>query len=302
MSEALQLFIVGTGRSGTQTLAHLLSSVDGVVVEHEHEPLLLAEIKDYAEGRRGREEVVSLLAATRSPGEIGGRLVSGESHNQLSFALPLLAEAFPGARIIWLVRDGRAVVASMVERKIYHPRELDLRAPGTEEWARNRLQGDAVGDVSPERWRALDAFGRCCWYWSYTHRVIARDMDRLELPLLRLRLEDLGNSWPALAEFCDLPPAPAPAIPHSNRSRRSPISWRHWSKEQQGVFQELCGPVMDENYPGWAQDQPRGLGSGVTSLMVRGRAGLRSSVADLLAPVRVKRRRRARREASSRRG
>jgi hypothetical protein len=277
MRRPVRVFVVGTGRSGTMTLADLLSSVQGVTVEHEHEPKLLAEIKGYAEGRLEHERMVELLRSSRAPAQIGGDLVSGESHNQLSFVLPALAEAFPDARIVWLIRDGRAVVASLVGRNIYHPREFELRTPGTEEWALTRINGDAAGDVSGERWRDLDTFGRCCWYWGYTHRTIGRELRRLPLESFRVRLEDLPELWSDLRDFCTLPASAVPAVPHANRSARAPMSWQHWSRAQQSVFRELCGTVMDEHYPGWAREQRRGIGEDVLSWTVRAKTTLRSS-------------------------
>jgi hypothetical protein len=277
MRRPVRVFVVGTGRSGTMTLADLLSSVPGVTVEHEHEPKLLAEITEYAEGRLEHERMVELLRSTRAPAELGGELISGESHNQLSFVLPALAEACPDARIVWLIRDGRAVVASLGGRNIYHPRELELRTPGTEEWALTRIRGDAVGDVSGERWYELDAFGRCCWYWGYTHRTIARELGRLPLESMRVRLEDLPSIWPDLRDFCTLPASAVADLPHANRSARAPMAWQHWSKAQRTVFRDLCGAVMDEHYPGWEQDQRRSIGEGVLSWTVRTKTVLRRS-------------------------
>jgi hypothetical protein len=267
------------------SLAHLLSSVPGVRIEHEHEPKLLTEIQAYTEERLGREQMVELLRTTRAPSSIGGELVSGESHNQLSFVLPALAEAFPDARVVWLVRDGRAVVASTVARNIYHPSELSLRAPGTEEWARTRPQADAVGDMTPEEWAALDAFGRCCWYWSYTHRMIERDLQGLPLSCYRVRLEDLPGRWPELAEFCGLS-ATSIEVPHSNASTRAPMSWQHWSKAQRLAFASVCGSVMNEHYPGWESEMSRSPGGSALSWAIRTRAVLRSSAVSWSRPFR----------------
>jgi len=284
------VFVVGTGRSGTTTLSELLSSVPGCAVEHEREPKLLQEVKAFLEGTFSHEAMVDLLRGTRSPA--GGDVLSGESNTQLSFVLPPLAEAFPAARVIWLIRDGRDVVASMVTRGIYHRRELE-RPGGAKEWARTRLQADRVGDLSPGDWAQLTPFARCCWLWSYTQRVIGRDLARLKLPWLRIRLEELAASRSQLATFCGLPGDALQAVPHSNRSARAPKGSRVWSRREIEQFRRLCGPVMDEHYPGWEEDLRRSwrgegwaaairvssttraaLGSGRAS--IRARLGLRA--------------------------
>jgi hypothetical protein len=245
------VFVVGTGRSGTTTLSELLSSFPGAKVDHERDPKLLDEVRDFLEGTLPREPLLELLRRTRPPSP--GVDVSGESNTQLSFVLPLLAEAYPSARVVWLIRDGRDVVASMVARGIYDPRELRGRG-GAKAWARTRLQGDRVGDMSAEAWSQLEPFGRCCWLWAFTQRVVGRDLARLSLPWLQIRLEELDARTAALAAFCGVADDTAKAVPHSNRSRGKPRRSRSWSRKERDVFRQLCGPVMDEHYPGWEDD------------------------------------------------
>jgi hypothetical protein len=276
------VFVVGTGRSGTTTLSDLLSSVPGCAVEHERTPKLLDEVKAFVEGSLSRDAMVDLLRRTRAP-SVGYNL-SGESNTQLSFVLPLLAEAFPSARVIWLMRDGRDVVASMVARGIYHPRELEDRG-GAKDWARARLQADRVGDLSSDAWERLDPFGRCCWLWSFTQRVIGRDLARLSLPRIRIRLEGLAASRSELAEFCGLPEGALHIVPHSNRSARTPRGSRAWSGSELELFRQHCGPVMNEHYPGWEEDMKRNLGAEAWAAGIRAssaaRAALGSSRASL---------------------
>jgi hypothetical protein len=143
-----QVFVVGTGRSGTRTLAALLSSASGCRVVHEQDPPLLAEVCDHLAGRLSRRQMTDVLRRTRSVETIGGERLSGEANQRLSFVLPALAEAFPTARLVWLIRDGRTTVASMHHRKWYHPRETVERPGAVRSWAIHRLRGDEVGDLS----------------------------------------------------------------------------------------------------------------------------------------------------------
>jgi hypothetical protein len=248
----LSVFVIGAGRSGTATLAQWLSAVPGGRVAHEHEPPLLAEVSDFYAGRLGRAELVAILRTTRSTTALGGARLSGEANHRLSVLLPLLAEAFPAARIVWLVRDGRQAVASMWHRKWYHPREAEERPPAVGRWVEHRLRGDATGDLSAEAWAALDAFGRCCWYWSYTHRAIERDLACVQLPSLKLRIEDLDAQQDELAAFLGITGLLPRAVPRANSATGGPfLSWREWSPRQRAVFRRECGAVMDRHYPGW---------------------------------------------------
>jgi hypothetical protein len=246
------VFVVGTGRSGTTTIASLASRVPGCVVDHEREPKLLEEVTRYFEGRLQHHELIELLQRTRNPEAIGGTRVAGEANQRLSFVLPALAEAFPQARLVWLLRDGRDAVASMHHRGWYDLRETERGPRATRDWARTRVRGDVVGDLTTAEWEALDAFGRCCWYWSYTNRLIAADADRLGVTILAVKLEELERALPDLASFLGVEELAALSVPKANiASSGKPTSWRLWSRRRRAVFERLCGEVMDVHYPGW---------------------------------------------------
>ncbi|MCC6222818.1 MAG: hypothetical protein IT201_04935 [Thermoleophilia bacterium] len=281
------VFIVGTGRSGTATIADLLSAPPGCVVEHEREPKLLTEVSDYLAGRIEPGEMAELLSRTRNPEAIGGERLSGEANQRLSFVLGPLAEAFPHARLVWLLRDGRTAVASMHHRGWYHPREPEVRSPVVRGWATTRVAGDAVGDVAPDEWERLDAFGRCCWYWSYTGRVIAASSGRL--PLLRVKLEELAERRLDLAAFLGVAELASAAVPRSNASSSGrPTSWRLWSPRQRATFARLCGPVMDEHYPGWRDELTLAVHQHAAALAARGLLALRSGLASATRPLRTR--------------
>lgn len=274
-----QVFVVGTGRSGTATLAALLDGVPGCRVAHESSPLLLDEVTAFLRGTLAHRDLVDLLRRTRQPDVIGGTTLSGEANQRLSFVLPALTEAFPGARIVWLIRDGRAAVASMHHRLWYHPREATLRPPAVRPWAENRISADQVDDLPREAWARLDRFARCCWYWSYTNRLIERVRSQLAVPVMSLRLEDLAGSVPALWSFLGLSVRPPERLPHANpASGGSPLDWRLWSRRQRRVFEQLCGPTMDRHYPGWRAGTSLSPGDEVRAFFVREAHALRTLV------------------------
>lgn len=265
-----QVFVVGTGRSGTAALSALLSVAPGCRVVHEQRPALLAEVRDHLTGRCSPAEIVDLLRRTRSVEAIGGEQLSGEANQRLSFVLPALAEAFPAARLVWVIRDGRTAVASMHHRKWYHPREAAERPSAVRPWAIHRLRGDEVGDLSATAWTRLDPFGRCCWYWAYTNRLIERDATRTSLPVLALRLEELEDRLPVLAVFLGVTGGLPARAPHTNRATGGrPLSWRAWSPQQRETFQSLCADVMDRHYPGWRADMQWTAREEVRGLLAR---------------------------------
>jgi hypothetical protein len=262
-------------------MASLLASPPGCVCDHEREPKLLEELIAFLDGRLGRAELVAILRESRSPAAIGGERLSGEANQRLSFVLPALAEAFPSCKVVWLLRDGRDAVASMHHRDWYHEREAEVRSPVVRGWARTRLHADRVGDLSAKEWKALDAFGRCCWYWSYTSRVIAEATATLPLPVLSVRLEELEASRPELASLIGVADLAQASVPHSNAaSSRRPPSWRLWSGRQREQFDRLCGPVMDLHYPGWRSElDDEGRGARMAAFAARSANGARKGLA-----------------------
>jgi hypothetical protein len=83
----------------------------------------------------------------------------------------LLSEILPQAGFIWLIRDGRAVVASTVGRGWFDDHELEGVPPEKymkRQWKTHRLNGALCGALSGEEWRQMSVFERNCWYWAYS--------------------------------------------------------------------------------------------------------------------------------------
>lgn len=253
-------FVPNTGRSGSKTVAMALSQSPDCECLHEPEPRLVEEASRFRYGSIEPAAIVEILRRTRRAARPSA--VYGETHNKLSLIVPLIELAFPGSKYLWLVRDGRDVVASSHQRGWFGIHEY---APGASPWARWRLQGDAVGEVDPSEWASWDAFERCCWNWNYVNRLIQGDLEEIDAQRRRLlRIEELGAKLPELCEFLGITPVSF-VIDRANRrvsdgdaeeARNlvpSVITWHDWSPEQKAVFVKHCGALMDELYPGWRE-------------------------------------------------
>lgn len=250
MNRPAPLFILSTGRSGTTSIANMLSAVPGVVIVHERRPKLLEEAVAYRRGTLGHSALVDLLRSSRDPASLGATLLAGESNQRLSFVLPALAEAFPTARYVLLQRDGREVVDSVHHRWWYHPREAWLRHPSLRAWASTRFEGPDFG-LADSEWRRMSPFARCTWYWSLVPALVRREADQMGLRMLELRLEDLADSRDAIESFLELPVGSLEAPPRSNATRSARASWRAWSGAMRRDFDRYGGSEMDRCYPGW---------------------------------------------------
>ena len=229
---------------------------------HEPVPRLIEETAEYRYGHFSRDQLVAQLRETR-PANIDGRRY-GESANRLSLAVPALAEAFPDAQFIWLLRDGREVVSSVMQRGWFDPERV-----ADTPWEHHRLRGDRLGEISEEEWAAWSPFRRTSWLWRRTNELIGEDLAELEPDRhITVRLEDLESRLPDIAEFLDVRSIPW-AIPRPNARSATPdtgpgtvnevsqtFTSQNWSDDQSSDFELEAGAFMDTWYPHWKSAVP----------------------------------------------
>ncbi len=249
-------FVVSTGRSGSQTIAELLDRSPDAVCLHEPEPRLLFEITAYLYGELPHAELVDLLRETRPTVQTGGHY--GESHHRLSWVIPVLHEAFPAAKFIWLLRDGRATVASLYARRTYTGRRFSPDRLG-QRWETTRVRGDRLGQMRAAAWRSLTRFEKCCWHWTQKNRWIERDLAACGCEWMQVRLEDLAARSEAVFDFLGLRLPDDPALRRLNVARpeygrQLPTGWQSWRDWQIVGFARLCSAAMDDWYPDWRRE------------------------------------------------
>lgn len=246
-------FVVSTGRSGTRTIARVLDQHPLCRCAHHHPAhrVLIRLGAEYCHGEIDADDLMFFLEGMFPPR--AGWPVVGESDQRFSYVIPLLA-ALPGSpRFIWLIRDGRDVVASAHARGWYGDE------PPRRVWPRARIQGDRSGDLPAEEWAAMPAFERCCWYWAFTNERIAADLAELSAARWTfVRLEDLasapGPPLTRIRHLLGLPWWPL-RIVHANKNPSAPRRHAEWTAEQHAAFERRCGAGMDRWYPDWREDR-----------------------------------------------
>jgi Sulfotransferase family len=186
------VFVLGSPRSGTTFLAGAIGSVSGFVDLGEVAPVKaavpeLAALAPPAAARRLRR----ILALSRRVGLVGA--VRGvEQTPELAHVVDVLPLAYPDARIVHIVRDGRDVVSSLLEKpwlRAQRARHDDAGiAYGT--YARFWVEPDRREDFE----RVSDA-RRAAWAWR-SYVTAARSS---AAPVLEVRYEELAADPPAVA-------------------------------------------------------------------------------------------------------
>lgn len=249
-------FIVTTGRSGSTSIARTLDRVSGLHAVHEPAPELTLEAAGYTWGTVTREEIEALLQETRQP-EANGEVYC-ESNQNLSFLIPLLAEIYPEARFIWLIRNGMDVVASAYQKQWYtghsenHDRYEDC-TPLEKAWVDGRARADRAGLMSESDWEKLPRFDKCCWYWGHVNHLIGKELSALSPGRhYTLRLEEADDRLPELIHWMGFDPQPVASLSMDNLARRTSHHWTAWSEVEHQAFTKWCGAEMDRHYPGWS--------------------------------------------------
>jgi hypothetical protein len=219
---AWPFFIVSSGRSGTAMLHKALSAVAGVEMHHEYMVQIIQPL-----AVRRYLGLVEPEAAIKTIGETYGAAVRysqaqhwGDSSNKVSWLIPELAAAFPKARFVHLVRDGRKVASSYFHKlgdECYDDRSTAILqahydgpethpAPPPEKkyWWPLPRQGARDAEI----FRAFSQFERICWHWAEMNRLALEELSRLPPErTMFVRLEELRaapSEARALCEFLDL--------------------------------------------------------------------------------------------------
>ncbi len=199
------VFVIGSPRSGTTFLGRSLGTLPGFVDLGEVAPLKaaipeLAGLPPQAAARRIRR----ILAATRRLGLVGSRRAV-EQTPETAFVAEEAALAFPEAAFVHIVRDGRDVVCSLLERGWLSAGKIGTDETGYAFGAAPRFW------VEPERrdeFRATSDARRAAWAW----RRYVSAARRLEPRAFELRYERLAAEPSAvateLAEFLEAPSEP----------------------------------------------------------------------------------------------
>jgi len=214
-------FIVSSGRSGTALLHKALSA--DAEMQHEYmvqitQPLGVRRYLNLIDS----EKTLKVLAQTHGAA-IGYSAAShwGDSSNKLSWLIPELAELFPRARFVHLVRDGRKVAGSyfrklgeecyddrstrILQAHYDSPAHAPAPPPEKKYWWPVPLRGDPMARA----FRSYSQFERICWHWAEINRVIMSSLAMLPCERqLFVTLEDLRASpreVKQLYDFLNLP-------------------------------------------------------------------------------------------------
>jgi hypothetical protein len=203
--EGRLIFVVGSPRSGTTFLGNSLGAQPGLVNLGEVTPLKVA-IPELAQRPvdQASVRIRRSLEVVRRLG-LAGHLRGVEQTPETSFVLPAALRAYPAARAVHIVRDGRDVVCSLLERGWLGAERAGADDAGLPYGAHPRFW------VEPERaeeFRSASEARRAAWAWRRYVSAARAVPERT----LQIHYEELvGESEQIakrLADFLALEPVP----------------------------------------------------------------------------------------------
>lgn len=257
-----QLFTLATGRTGTTFLAKFFNDViPGTIARGEDKPAFLRRgYEMVSRDSNPAERLYFRIPRDRRMRKHPDKVWYIDTNNRL-FACgdKVIRKVYPEARIYQVVRDGRDVVRSWLNRGRYFPADKGLRLTAAM----------VPGDPYQDKWDSMNALQKITWNWITNNRIIeSQNPDSLyffegffnapysEMFRLLNSLEginyDRETVLTALQEIVN--PSPSYLFP----------KWDEWPQLWKEQFWEIAGPTM-EHY-GYTED---GYGK-VSSRMIQG--------------------------------
>lgn len=188
------VFILSHGRSGTKWLAWAIQKMcSGVIAAHEPPPMIKLLALQYYYRNISDKEALEGVKLARNGHIYAAAKYFKASHyvevnrNLFSLAEPL-REAYPRAKIIGLVRDGRKFLVSMLNKNFYGE-DSGLGKGGGKPY----LEGQFP------RWGGLSQVEKIAYHWVMKiNAFVGRECEQVDY---LYRIEDLLSSYLSFEEF-----------------------------------------------------------------------------------------------------
>lgn len=165
------VFVLSTGRVGTQTLSALLSMSENMLSYHEPTPILYSLSRLAYEYNIYNDDCIKKIFSsafmTSRKELLDYSLSCGkgyvETSPQSTFLCPIINELISEVRFIHMVRDPRKVVISGMRRGWYAGHVAD-----------NTRIAPRPGSEAHGQWEQWNAFQKNIWLWAETNRWISK--------------------------------------------------------------------------------------------------------------------------------
>ncbi|MFN8486677.1 MAG: sulfotransferase [Caldilineaceae bacterium] len=196
-AEAHCCFVLSTGRCGTELLTRILEKCPNVDVQHQPTPELiyLSKLAYWeAEDRSGCMKLAAFHARYDIIEDCYIRnVIYVETNNRITFYAPYLAELFPNAQFIHLIRHPGDFVRSGLRRGYYVGSDTD----------RGRIVPHKNSSIA-QQWLLMSQIEKIAWLWNETNSYI--EVFKNNVPtrkIMSVRAEDLFSNVTVTEKICE---------------------------------------------------------------------------------------------------
>lgn len=249
------VFIVGSGRNGSEAVVRLLRHFDNVEVYHEFMVHYVQPLgTKYYMRLFDQSSLIHSLSITHETAiSLCERDFWIDSSNKLSWVIEGLKVIFPKAKFIHLLRDGRRVVSSYYHKladECYADRDVKVLT----DWL-NMKSTKRPPPMKKYWWPVpkggfgdYDQFQRICWHWQKVNKVILDDLANVPSDRkLTIKLEDFVSRESTYRTFLEFIGLPIKLDLFELLERPSNVRWPKsypLTDEQTEQFSDICGDMM----------------------------------------------------------
>jgi hypothetical protein len=239
-------FVISTGRTGTKFLAKHLNEIEGVLALHEPKPDFLLLANKFIRNEVTISEAKNAIDSNRR--YILRNICSGEykryveSNNRLYSLIPIINILFNNPKIVHVIRDGRDVVTSGMNRFWYKEKDpFERMEPG---WFNNNNY--------IKLWPKMSRFQKICWYWQKKDSII-QELCKQSNNVITVKFEDIFKTknhagYYKILDFFDLRKSKISKPEFKNKVninyKYSFPEWKNWDKKLISSFNKICGKHM----------------------------------------------------------
>ena len=235
-------FILAMGRSGTMFLSRLLNKEKSAAVDHEPVPGdRVAYIKAFYSEKAAlkyihnfrRKEIY--LRVKDSPIQCYGEVNSTLRRHCLA-----LKKYFDKAVLLHLVRNGKDVVRSIMNRWAFTPTDSQTY----------KAIAPPTNDPFREKWSSMSRFERVCWYWQVDNAYLRKHISN------HIKFELLLSDYEYFVEYILEPLDLRITSAVWKKAVEKPVNvsfkttfpqWSEWDRSLKDKFMKICGEEMIAN-------------------------------------------------------
>ncbi len=233
--------LVSTGRTGTTLFANMLNSIQDCYVEHEPIPNEQYFHRKSLEYPFFSSKYIKDFRLKEIYFRIKKMPISryGEVNGALRRNIKEIKETLPESRIIHIVRDGRDVVSSVLNRNTLTPDDKNYYG----------LVPDS-SIISKKDWTRFDRFQKIAFMWYAENMYMRNNSD------FTVRFEDLISSY-ELACTNFFSPLNLPIDyetwkkfigqkMNARKNNKEKFKYENWTEDQKHFFNKVCGKEMKQ--------------------------------------------------------